>query len=167
MDVKVAAELAEMPVKEFRELNPQFNKPVITGGDETKILLPTSRVKRFQENLSKWGKALTEWTSHSVTSAKERVASIAKRFGTTPDVIRAANNIPGKMEVAVGSTLLVPKLEASADSGSYKRISEDAKIELRTPPKDPPHHVSRYRHSGKSGQDGVGHKRHRRHHSEE
>lgn len=164
MDVKVAAELAEMPVKEFRELNPQFNKPVITGGEGTAILLPASRVKRFQDNLSKWGKALTEWTSHSVTSAKERVASIAKRFGTTPDVIRAANNIPARMEVAVGSTLLVPKASVGAENDVIASISEDAKIQLKKPVREAPVHGHRYRSAEKSEpKNGHHSKKHRRH----
>lgn len=135
IDVKVAAELAEMPVKDFKELNPQFNKPVITGGSSTTILLPTNKVGVFQENLMKWGKALTKWTSHSVTGAKEKIASIAKRFGTTPEVIREANNIPGKMEVAKGSTLLVPKVSATSAHDFAKDISEHSKLALVAPQK--------------------------------
>lgn len=135
IDVKVAAELAEIPVKEFKELNPQFNKPVITGDSSTAILLPAHKADVFRENLLNWGKALTKWTSHTVTGAKERISAVAKKFGTTPEIIRAANNIPGRMEVAVGSTLLVPKLSASIGRGISRDISETAKFAIISPPK--------------------------------
>src|SRR5471030_1957169 len=41
IDLNIAAQLAEMSVDEFKALNPQFKRPVITGGEQTKILLPT------------------------------------------------------------------------------------------------------------------------------
>src|SRR5690606_27644834 len=40
IDVKVAAQLAELPLEEFKALNPQFNKPVIPAGNGAEILLP-------------------------------------------------------------------------------------------------------------------------------
>src|SRR3546814_20686490 len=38
IDVKLAAKLAELPLSEFKALNPQFNRPVIAGSSSTKIL---------------------------------------------------------------------------------------------------------------------------------
>jgi membrane-bound lytic murein transglycosylase D len=40
IDLTVAAHLAELSVDEFKALNPQFKRPVITGDEQTKILLP-------------------------------------------------------------------------------------------------------------------------------
>src|SRR3569833_3620348 len=45
IDIKVAAKLAELPVDEFKALNPQFNRPVITGSSDTQILLPQSNAE--------------------------------------------------------------------------------------------------------------------------
>jgi membrane-bound lytic murein transglycosylase D len=159
IDVKVAAELAEMPLKEFKELNPQFNKPVITGDSKTAILLPSGKVEKFQKNLITWGKALTNWTSHSVTHAKERIASIAQKFKTTPEVIRSANNIPPKMEVAVGSTLLVPKLEASAFRGISSNISEATMLSFRKPEPEARSKNSRYKKAPKGDTRHVKHQK--------
>ena len=131
IDVKIAAKLAEMPVEDFRELNPQFNKAVITGDRTTSILLPASKVEKFKANLSGWRSALTQWSAHTVTGAKEKIVAIAKRFGTTPEVIREANDIPSHMEIAAGSTILVPRF--SATSGPAALISETASIVLRPP----------------------------------
>jgi membrane-bound lytic murein transglycosylase D len=114
IDVKVAAQLAELSMDEFKALNPQFNRPVIIGGSDTQILLPQSNADKFKTNLAKWGRTLTSWTAHKVTNARERIETIAKKFGTTPEVIREVNNIPPKMVLQAGSTVLVPKSDQMA-----------------------------------------------------
>lgn len=121
IDIKVAAQLAELSIDEFKALNPQFNRPVIAGSSDTQILLPQSNAEKFKSNLAKWGRALSTWTAHKVTDARERIESIAKKFGTTPEVIREANNIPPRMLLKAGSTVLVPK----AESGVEKDIAPE------------------------------------------
>ena len=111
IDVQVAANLAELPMEEFKALNPQFNKPVIIGGTDTQILLPKSNAEKFKTNLGKWTQALSSWTAHKVTTARERIETIAARFRTTPEVIREVNNIPPRMVLKAGSTILVPRPE--------------------------------------------------------
>jgi membrane-bound lytic murein transglycosylase D len=128
IDVKVAAQLAELSVDEFKALNPQFNRPVIPGGAGTQILLPQSNAEKFKFNLSKWGHALSSWTAHKVTSARERIETIAKRFGTTPEVIRQVNNIPPKMVVKAGSTVLVPRPENAAEKDIAPELVENARL---------------------------------------
>ncbi len=126
MDLAIAAQLAEMPIDEFKALNPQFNRPVITGGEKTKILLPTENAKKFELNLAQWGRALSTWTTHKITSAKESIASLASRFGTTPEVIRQANNIPVKTRLKAGSTILVPKTSSSAHIDIAEHVTDNA-----------------------------------------
>jgi membrane-bound lytic murein transglycosylase D len=113
IDVAIAAQLAEMSVDEFKALNPQFKKPVITG-DDTKILLPKENAEKFHINLAQWGHALSTWTTHKITGAKETMASLASKFHTTPQVIRQANNIPASSHLKAGSTILVPKISTSS-----------------------------------------------------
>jgi membrane-bound lytic murein transglycosylase D len=138
IDVKLAAQLAEIPVAEFKALNPQFNRAVITGDSSTSILLPASNAQKFKNNLKQFSASLTNWTAHTVTGARERISLIAKRFGTTSEVIRSANNIPLKMEVAAGSTLLVPKMSTSIDRDIALEVSNNASIFLVDPPAPPP-----------------------------
>jgi membrane-bound lytic murein transglycosylase D len=128
IDLAVAAQLAEMSVDEFKALNPQFKKPVITG--DAKILLPTENAEKFHLNLAQWGQALSSWTTHKITGAKESVASLASKFGTTPEVIRQANNIPPQMRLKAGSTILVPKTSTSSASDIAENIVEHAEIAL-------------------------------------
>jgi membrane-bound lytic murein transglycosylase D len=129
IDIKVAAQLAEISIDEFKALNPQFNRPVITGGANTQILLPQSNAAKFKQNLSNWGHALSSWTVHKVTSAKEKIEAIAQKFGTTPAVIREVNNIPPKTHLVAGSTILVPKSAAQASEKDIApELADNAKI---------------------------------------
>jgi membrane-bound lytic murein transglycosylase D len=128
IDVKVAAQLAELSLDEFKALNPQFNRPVIIGGDDTKILLPESNAEKFKTNMSKFTQALSSWTAHTVSSARERIETIASRFGTTPDVIRSVNQIPPKMVLKAGSMILVPKTETSTEADITPEMADSARL---------------------------------------
>ena len=126
IDLVIAAQLAEMSLDEFKALNPQFKRPVITGGEQTKILLPKKNAEKFNLNLAQWGRALSTWTTHKITGAKDSIASLASRFGTTPEVIREANNIPGGTRLKAGSTILVPKTAASAGVDIAEHVADNA-----------------------------------------
>lgn len=133
IDVKVAAQLAELSLDEFKALNPQFNRPVIIGGDDAQILLPQSNAEKFKQNLGKWTHALSSWTSHTVLSARERIETIASKFNTSPEVIRSVNQIPPKMVLRAGSTILVPKMStemASSDGDSEisQKLAQSARM---------------------------------------
>ncbi|MGN6388202.1 MAG: transglycosylase SLT domain-containing protein [Burkholderiaceae bacterium] len=130
IDIKVAAQLAELSVEEFKALNPQFNRPVIAGGDETQILLPQSNAQKFKANIAKWTHALSSWTAHTVHSARERIETIAAKFHTTPEVIREVNHIPPRMHLAAGSTILVPKPAGAAEEDIAPELVENAKLAM-------------------------------------
>jgi membrane-bound lytic murein transglycosylase D len=130
IDLAIAAQLAEMSVDEFKALNPQFKRPVITGDDRTKILLPQKNAEKFHLNLAQWGQALSTWTTHKITGAKESITSLASKFGTTPEVIRQANNIPMQTRLKAGSTILVPKTSASVGSDIAENIVDSAVMAL-------------------------------------
>lgn len=136
IDVKLAAQLAELPMEEFKALNPQFNRPVITGSPNTQILLPQSNAEKFKENLSNWTRALSSWTAHKVTAARERIESIAARFKTTPEVIREVNAIPPNMHPKAGSTVLVPKPSTDADKDIGQDVADNAMLAYG--PDEPP-----------------------------
>ncbi len=130
IDVKLAAQLAELPIEEFKALNPQFNRPVITGSSNTQILLPQSNAEKFKTNLSKWGHALSSWTSHKITNTRERIETIAAKFHTTPQVIREVNNIPPKMVLKAGSTILVPRTDGAAQKDITQDVADNATLAM-------------------------------------
>lgn len=131
IDVRVAAQLAELSVGEFTALNPQFNRPVITGSNHTKILLPTDNATLFKENLSKWQGPLSSWSTHTVHKT-EKVESLAGRLGLKPETLRTVNLIPAKMLVKAGSTLLIPKSAKSPDLDISADIAEKAQLIIQS-----------------------------------
>ncbi|MYM68038.1 transglycosylase SLT domain-containing protein [Pseudoduganella sp. FT55W] len=126
IDLTVAAHLAELSVDEFKALNPQFKRPVITGDEQTKILLPKENAEKFHLNLAQWTKELSTWTTHKITSARESIGSLASRFHTSPEVIRQANNIPQKSVLKAGSTILVPKISTSVSRDIAPEVADSA-----------------------------------------
>lgn len=129
IDVTIAAQLAELPIKEFKALNPQFNRPIIIGGDKTQILLPHENAEKFQRNLAKWQRPLSNWTSITV-STRQRIENIARMFSTKAEVIREVNNIPQKMVLKAGSTILVPKVVDTVYSDITADIADNAIIAI-------------------------------------
>lgn len=130
IDVKLAAQFAELPMEEFKALNPQFNRPVITGSSNTQILLPQSNAEKFKLNLAKWGRALSSWSAHKITNARERIETIAAKFHTTPQVIREVNNIPPKMLLKAGSTILVPRTEETGQKDITQDVADNATLAM-------------------------------------
>jgi len=129
IDVHLAAKLAELPLSEFKALNPQFNRPIITGGNNTSILLPIENASVFENNFLSWKGAYSSWTTLSINKS-ERVESLANRFGYKADVVREVNAIPAKMIVKAGSTILVPKTAKSSEENIPQQIAEDAQLRI-------------------------------------
>ena len=127
IDVRVAAQLAELTISEFKELNPQFNRPVITGNADTKILLPAENVEIYKNNLSKWEGPLSSWTAYTV-GKNERIENIARRVGASPNILKEVNQVPGNMMVKAGSTLLIPKTTSTADNDISQLVVDHASL---------------------------------------
>lgn len=132
IDVDLAAKLADIPVSEFKALNPQFNRPVITGGNNTSILLPVEKLSVFESNFANWKGPFSSWTTLNINKS-ERVENLASRFGYQADVVREVNAIPAKTVVKAGSTILVPKLDHSSDENIPAHIAEQAQLNIEKP----------------------------------
>lgn len=110
MDVRVAAQLAEIPVAELLRLNPGFMRPVIAQKDERKLVLPADKVETFQLNLANYDKPLLNWQPY-VTRKGEDLDKLARKFGISLAELKSINDIPVKARAASGQTILVPKIE--------------------------------------------------------
>jgi peptidoglycan lytic transglycosylase D len=117
MDVKMAASLAEMPLDEFQYLNPQHNRPVIAGADETTILLPIDKAELFAAKLELVAQPLVSWQAYRLR-AGETLPQIAAKFGMSVEALRAVNGIGAGSRVPVGHTLLVPAQQPSEASAA-------------------------------------------------
>ena len=123
MDVKRAAELAELPEDEFLALNPQHNRPVIAGADEFTILLPIDRAEVFAAKLQLHAQPLVSWQAYRVRNG-ETLPQIAARYGLSVETLRAINGIGARARVGGGHALLVPseRPTLAADASLEKTV---------------------------------------------
>lgn len=125
IDIETAARLAEMPVDQFRALNPSFNRPVIVGAGQSNLLLPAERAEVFLANLAAFestGQPLASWTAYTVQNT-DTMDNIAARVGVSADHLREANRIPKRHRLAAGSTILVPRDETMADDIAAEKLT--------------------------------------------
>ena len=113
IDVKRAAELAEMSVDEFQYLNPHHNRPVIAGADEYTILLPIDKAELFAAKLELTDQPLVSWQAYRMHNG-ETLAQVAAKFGLPVETLRAVNGVGAKSKLPAGHTLLVPSQRPDA-----------------------------------------------------
>ncbi len=108
IDVDLAARLAELPLEEFKQLNPQMNKPVILAAGTAQVLLPYDAANRFVRAVGQYRGTLASWTAW-VAPRTVKTAEAARLVGMDEQALREINNIPKGMLVKAGSTLLVAR----------------------------------------------------------
>ena len=128
IDTDLAARLAGLPLEEFKQLNPQMNKPVILSAVTPQVLLPFDSAARFVHALSQHRGGLASWTAW-VAPRTMKTAEAARQVGMTEAQLSALNGIPKRMLVKTGSTLLVARTAHRVDDVS-QRVAEDATLAL-------------------------------------
>lgn len=106
IDVKLAAKFAELPLEEFKFLNPAHNKQVIKAGGSETIVLPRNKVAVFNANLENHDKPLVSWQAHTVKPG-EKPEKIAAKYGMSVAELNQVNGIGGKNKMRTGQPLLV------------------------------------------------------------
>jgi membrane-bound lytic murein transglycosylase D len=129
IDVTLAAKLAEVPLNDFKALNPSINKPVIMASGTPQILLPWDNAAVFQTNLEGYsGGRLASWTVW-VAPSTMRSADAAKKVGMSEEEFRSINNIPARMLIRPGSSLLVPRA-AQMHNDVAGHVADNGQISL-------------------------------------
>lgn len=137
MDVALAAKLAEVGLDDFKALNPSLNRPVILAAGTPQILLPWDNAEVFQTNLERYSGRLASWTAWVVPTTM-RPAEAAKKVGMSEADLRSMNNIPPKVVVRAGSTLLIPRSSHMSDvtekvaDNSQLTVAPDLVLKRRT-----------------------------------
>ena len=114
IDVKLAAQLADIPMEEFIALNPAHNRPVILQDNSDLILLPINSVETFRTNLEDYDKPLVSWQRYQPKKG-ERLDKLAPRLGLSAEKLKLVNGL-GRNNISTGQTLLVP-INGEAGSG--------------------------------------------------
>ena len=128
IDVDLAARLAGLPLDEFKQLNPQMNKPVILAAGTPQVLLPYDSANQFVHALKQHKGLLARWTAW-VAPRTMKPADVARLVGLAEPQLRELNNIPKGMLVKAGSTLLVPR-SAQWQTDVSQRVAEEAMLAL-------------------------------------
>ncbi|MFZ2737126.1 MAG: transglycosylase SLT domain-containing protein [Burkholderiaceae bacterium] len=135
IDVALAAKLAEVPLEDFKALNPSVNRPVILAAGTPQILLPWDNAKTFLLNLDAYSGQLASWTVWT-TPTTMKVADAAKRNNMSEAQLRSVNLIPARMSIKGGSSLLVHrsekiKTDVTIQVADHGQLSLSPEAELR------------------------------------
>ena len=128
IDVDMAARLAGLPLEEFKQLNPQMNKPLIMASITPQVLLPYDNANRFVHAVTAHRGALASWTAWQAPRTL-RPAEAATLTGMAEAQLREVNNIPKGMLVKAGSTLLVYR-SAQRQTDVAEQVAEQATLAL-------------------------------------
>jgi len=127
IDVNLAARLAEISLDDFKALNPSMSRPVILAAGTPHILLPWDNADLFQRNLDAHPhNRLATWTAW-VSPHTMKSQEAARIVGMPEDQLRSLNNIPQKMLIKAGSTLLVPR-KGALDVDVTERLADNAQM---------------------------------------
>lgn len=107
IDVKLAAQLADISIEEFAALNPAHNRPVILQETTDVILLPVDKMETFRANLEGYNKPLVTWQPYQPKKG-ERLDKLAPRFGLSVENLKSVNGLASRGNISTGQTLLVP-----------------------------------------------------------
>jgi membrane-bound lytic murein transglycosylase D len=128
MDVALIASLAGISERDFRTLNPSIKQPVVMAAGTPHILLPWDNAKVFEERLKTHRGSLASWTAW-VAPATMSVGQAASQLGMSESELRAVNNIPPRMKIRAGSSLLVHR-SGARDRDVSEFIADHAQLSL-------------------------------------
>ena len=115
IDVKLAAELADISLDEFIALNPANNRPVILQENADVLLLPVDKVETFQANLERYNEPLVTWQAYQ-SKKGERLDKLATQYGLTIEQLRSINGLPPHAKLSTGQALLVPRISNNEEN---------------------------------------------------
>ena len=108
IDLKRAAEMANMSLKEMRQLNPGYNRWATDPAGPYRLLIPVDNAPEFKKALASLPVSeRINWQRYTVHTS-DTLDSIAKIFNIDPDVIRKINRLPGS-KIYIGDHLLIPQ----------------------------------------------------------
>jgi peptidoglycan lytic transglycosylase D len=107
VNLKRAAEIAGITPEELYELNPAFHRWATDPGGPHYLLLPIDAADVFVENNEQLTPDQRLGVAHYTVKRGDSVASLARKFNTTVNVIRELNDMPNGA-LTVGDDLRVP-----------------------------------------------------------
>lgn len=129
IDVELAAKLADVPLDDFKALNPSMKRPVILAAGQPQILLPWDNATVFRRNFEAYTAgqyaSWTAWTAPATMSASDA----ARRVGMSEADLRGVNSIPPRMLIKAGSVLIVPRT-AKTQNDVAEHVADNGQLSL-------------------------------------
>ncbi len=112
IELKVAAEIAGVTDDEVYELNPAFHRWATDPSGPHYLLLPIDGAQVFTQNVALLSDEQRMHAQIYKVGRGDSVASVARRFNTTPNVVREMNDLPSG-PLTVGADLRVPSVSST------------------------------------------------------
>ncbi len=128
MDVALVARLAEVPIEDFKALNPSAHRPVLLAGGTSQILLPWDNAEIFERNMATYEGRLASWTVW-VAPKNMKVPEAAKKVGMSKEDMSSVNKIPPRMLIKAGSALLAPR-PSKQEQDVTSKVADNGQLNL-------------------------------------
>jgi len=106
--LKVVAQIANISVDEIYELNPAFHRWATDPAPPYRLLIPADAAEGLQQTLAQLTPDERMDVEHYTVRRHDTVASIARRYNTSADVIRELNDLPADARPVIDAQLRVP-----------------------------------------------------------
>jgi len=114
IDLTLAAELSDINMQTFYQLNPAFNQWATPPRGPHFLLLPIDKVALFNSNLNKIpAKERIAFKRYTIKEG-DSLSQIAHRFSTSVSLLKMHNRIRGN-NIRVGHTLMIPTATKTRD----------------------------------------------------
>jgi membrane-bound lytic murein transglycosylase D len=113
IDMAVAAQLAGLSTAELYELNPAFHRFATPPSGPNFLLLPVESADTFRENLLQLTPDQRMRVERYAVRPKDTLASIAKQFGTTVNLLRELNGLDANAKLDADAELRIPSAVTS------------------------------------------------------
>jgi membrane-bound lytic murein transglycosylase D len=128
IDVAVAVKLAAVSLEDFKALNPSMKRPVILAAGTPQILLPWDNATVFERNLQAHAnKRLATWTAWQAPKTM-KPEEVAHQLGMPVEQLRSVNDIPQRMMITAGSTLLVHR-KGQLDNDVTEHLADNGQMQ--------------------------------------
>ncbi len=129
IDVSLITSLSGVSEADFRVLNPSIKQPIVMAAGTPQILLPWDNAGVFEQRLAAHKGPLATWTAWVVPTTMS-IGQAAERTSMSEDELRRVNNIPPRMRVKAGSSLLVRR-SGHRDNDVSEFVADHAQLSLQ------------------------------------
>jgi membrane-bound lytic murein transglycosylase D len=135
IDLAFAAYLSEIPIEEMYRYNPAFNRWATDPEGPHYLLLPVDTAEVFSQRIAQFPmEKRLRWESRKLQEG-ETLASLARAYGTSVDVLERVNNVKAN-KVRAGRDVVIPLSMHTLDETTLVPIEPlvPEKVAEETPP---------------------------------